>query len=404
MPKYNYIAKTLEGRTETGIMEAKSEHELAKILRQEGCILIKADLEGAPKKSFSISIPFLGLVSLIDKIMFARNLRVMVTAGVSLPRALNILANQTKSRKFQKTLLQVKEEIIQGKSFSETLEKYPNIFSELFCSMLKVGEETGTMEDVLKVLIDQIEREHEIKSKIKGAMVYPAVIILAMIGIGILMLIIVVPKLAAVFSELNVELPLTTRAVIAFGNFLAKFWYLLPLGILVFIVFLRTALKTKTGKIVFSTILLKIPIISPIIKKTNSAHTLRTLSSLIKAGVPIVRSLEIVAGSLGNVYYKKAMQDSAKTVREGGKLAGVLKRYDNIYPSLVFQMVEVGEETGETSDILRKLAEFYEEEVANTTKNLSAIIEPVLMIIIGAAVGFFAISMIQPIYSMMGTL
>ena len=405
MPKYNYIAKTLKGRTETGTMEAKNEHELAAILHREGCILIKTNLEGKGlKKGFSISIPIIGWIPLNEKIMFTRNLRVMVSAGVSLPRALNILAVQSKNKKFKNAIFKVKEEIIQGRSFSETLEKYPDIFSELFCSMIKVGEETGTMEDVLKVLTSQMEKEYQIKSKIKGAMIYPAVIILAMIGIGITMLIMVVPKLASVFSELNVELPLTTRMVIYIGNFLAKFWYTVPFMILVVVVLLRLLPKTKSGKLVFDTLVLKLPIISPIIKKTYSAHTVRTLSSLIIAGVPIVRSLEIVSNSLENLYYKKAITQAVKQVRKGGKLAEALKGREDIYPNLVFQMLEVGEETGETADILKKLAEFYEEEVGNATKNLSAVIEPVLMLIIGAAVGFFAISMIQPIYSMMGTL
>ena len=405
MSRYNYIAKTLQGESRSGTLEAKDEHELARILRKEGSILIKAASEKEKhKKKFLITVPFLSRVSLTEKIMFARNLRVMIAAGVALPRTLKILADQTKNKKFRKTLLKIREEIVKGKTFSESLGKYPSIFSELFVSMVKVGEETGTLEEVLKVLTQQMEKEHEIKSSIKGAMIYPAVIIFAMVCIGVLMLIIVIPKLAAVFSELGVELPLTTKIVIAIGTFLSKFWFLLPIGILVFLFLLRVILKTKTGKLVFDTFVLKIPVISSIIKKTNSAHTVRTLSSLIAAGVPIVRSLEIVSGTLDNIHYRKAMSEAAERVKKGAKLAEILKRYENIYPTLVIQMIEVGEETGKTSDVLEKLAEFFEEEVANATKNLSAVIEPVLMLIVGAVVGFFAISMIQPIYSMVGTL
>ena len=405
MSRYNYIAKTLQGKSCSGTLEAKDEHELARILRKEGSILIKATSEEEEhKKKFLITVSFLGRVSLTEKIMFTRNLRVMIAAGVALPRTLRILADQAKNKKFRKTLLKIREEIVKGRAFSESLDKYPSIFSELFVSMVKVGEETGTLEEVLRILTQQMEKEHEIKSSIKGAMIYPAVIIFAMVCIGVLMLIMVIPKLAAVFSELEVELPLTTKIVIATGTFLSKFWFLLPVGILVFLFLLRVILKTKTGKLVFDTFVLKIPIIAPIIKKTNSAHTVRTLSSLIAAGVPIVRSLEIVSGTLGNVHYKKAISEVAEEVKKGAKLAGVLKRYENIYPTLVIQMIEVGEETGKTSDVLEKLAEFFEEEVANTTKNLSAVIEPVLMLIVGAVVGFFAISMIQPIYSMVGAL
>jgi len=403
MPKYNYIGKTLQGEPRSGALEAKNEHQLARILRREGCILISAE-SGELKKEkrkFTISIPFLGRISLTEKIMFIRNLGVMVAAGVPLPRGLEILAKQSKNKKLKKILLDVKEEVIKGKTFSDALEKYSNVFSELFVSMVKVGEETGTMEDVLKVVVRQMEKEHKIKSKIKGAMVYPTVILFAMVCIGILMLILVVPKLSQVFTEMGVELPMTTKLVIVFGDFLAKFWYTLPL-IAIFLIFsFRMILKTKTGKLVFDTFILKIPIFSPIIKKTNSAHTVRTLSSLIASGVPIVRSLEIVSNSLSNVNYKKAMSQAAESVRKGGKLAEILKEHENIYPSLIIQMIEVGEETGETANILEKLADFFEEEVSNATQNLSAVVEPVLMLIIGAAVGFFAISMVQPIYSML---
>jgi len=405
MPRYSYIAKTLKGEPKSGVLEAENEHELARILRKEGCILISAISEETAKiKKFTIQIPFLQRVSLVDKIMFTRNLRVMIAAGVSFPRALKILSDQSRNKKFKGILLKIREEIIRGKSFSDTLSRYPNIFSELFSNMVKVGEETGTLENVLNVLTQQMEKEHEIKSKIQGAMIYPAVIILAMLGIGIVMLIMVVPKLASIFSELNVELPLTTRIVIFVGNFLAKFWYTVPFGVLAVVILLKVVPKTKLGKLVFDTLVLKIPIIGPIIKKTYSARTIRTLSSLIAAGVPIVRSLEIVSGSLGNIYYKKAISEAAEGVRKGAKLSEVLKKYEDIYSNLVIQMIEIGEETGETSTILQKLAEFYEEEVANATKNLSAIIEPILMLIVGAIVGFFAVSMIQPMYSMLQTL
>lgn len=405
MPRYFYIAKTLEGEPRSGTMEAKNEHELAKILREEGCLLIRTESgETIVKKKFTILISIFGRVSLTEKIMFTRNLRVMIAAGVPLPRALEILANQSKSNKFRKAILGIQEKIIRGQAFSAALTKYPNIFSELFVNMVKVGEESGTLEDVLKVVTQQMEKEHEIKTKITGAMVYPAVIILAMIVIGTIMLIVVIPKLAQVFAEFGTDLPFTTRMVIAVGTFLGKFWYLLPFGILALVILLRIVLKTKPGRLTFDTIVLKIPIIAPIIKKTNSAQTVRTLSSLITAGVPIVRSLEIVSNTLNNIYYKKAIFETAERVRKGAKLAEVLKDYQKLYPNLVIQMIAVGEETGETSDILEKLAGFFEEEVANATKNLSAVIEPVLMLIIGAAVGFFAVSIIQPIYSMLGAI
>ncbi|MFH1308495.1 MAG: type II secretion system F family protein [Patescibacteria group bacterium] len=406
MPHYIYNAKSLNGELKKGNMEAKDEHELAKILREQGYLLISADAQGekSKKKKFSFSIPILNRTSLVDKVMFTRNLQVMIKAGVTLTKALNILSLQTNKEYFSKVILDVRSRIIKGESLSDSLKKHSDVFSDLFSSMIKVGEESGTLEKVLGNLTHQMEREYELKSKIKGAMMYPAVIIFAMLCVGILMLVLVVPKLAQTFDELGVELPLTTKLVVSIGSFLASFWYLIPL-VFIFLLFgLRILAKTKNGKLVIDTLILKIPIISSIIRKSNSGYTVRILSSLIDSGVPIVRSLKLVAGSLNNVHYKRAMMDSAEQVQKGSKLADVLKKYDNIYPILVIQMIEVGEETGETSNILKKLADFFEEEVSNATKNLSSIIEPVLMLIIGAAVGFFAVSMIQPIYSMMGSI
>ena len=405
MPKYFYTAKSLEGEERTGIAEAKSERELARTLRKSGLILIRAELEEkAKKRKLEISLPFFGGVSLTEKMMFTRNLQVMISAGLPLPRALTTLANQAKNKSFKKALLDIGEEIAKGRSFSESLAKYPNIFPELFQSMVKVGEEAGTLEEVLKILTAQMEREHDLKSKVKGAMIYPSVIILVMIAVGILMLVMVVPKLAETFTELGIELPITTRIVIGFSTFLSQKWYLVIPSLFGLIFLFFQIMKTKVGKRIIDNFSLKFPIISPIVKKTNSASTVRTLSSLISAGVPIVRSLEITSGTLGNIYYKIAMAEATEKVRKGGKLSDALKPYEDIYSPIVIQMIAIGEETGETSNILAKLADFFEGEVANATKNLTAVIEPVLMLIIGAAVGFFAISMIQPMYSMLGAL
>jgi len=406
VPSYFYTAKSLKGESKTGTIEAKDEHQLARILREQGFVLISANLEGEKNKKriFEISLSFLRRVSLTEKLIFTRNLQVMISAGLSLPRTLKTLALQTKSEKFKRALLNIMEEVNKGNSFSDSLAKYPDIFSELFISMIKIGEESGTLEKVLKTLSHQLETENELKSKIKGAMIYPAVIISAMIGIGILMLIIVVPKLAETFKDFNIELPLTTKITVFIGTFLAQRWYLVFLMIIVFAFLLRIIIKTKEGKKFIDSLTLKIPIISNFIKKTNSAFTVRTLGSLIAAGVPLVRSLEITAGTLGNSYFKKAILDAVEEVRKGQKLSVVLEPYQNLYSPIVIQMIAVGEETGETSGILMKLADFFDEEISNATKNLASVIEPVLMIVIGAAVGFFAISMIQPMYSMLGAI
>ncbi len=406
MPRYSYIAKSLEGEEMSGTAETKDTRQLARTLKNQGFILIKAfpEKEKSKKERLDISIPFLSGVSLTEKLMFTRNLQVMISSGLPLPRTLQTLADQTKSAKFKKAIFEIREKIIKGNSFSSSLADHPDIFSELFQNMIKAGEEAGNLDEVLKILSQQIEREHELKTKIKGALVYPAVIILTMAGIGILMLVMVIPKIAETFEELGIELPLTTRAVIGFGTFLAEKWYLAILIIIGLFFLFWLILRTKKGKEKIDSLLLKLPIISPLIKKTNSAYTVRTLSSLISAGVPIVRSLEIVSGVLGNIHYKTAISQAAKRVRKGEKLSKAFEDYKNIYPIVVLQMIKVGEETGETSSILAKLATFFEEEVGNATRNLASVIEPILMLIIGVVIGFFAISMIQPMYSMLGAI
>lgn len=396
----------MSGEEKTGILEAKDAHQLAQSLRQEGLVLVRADIEKKEEKKskFEISLPFLNKVSLTEKLMFSRNLQVMIASGLPLPRTLKTLVSQAKNKKFKAALTDIQEEINKGKNFSDSLSKYPDIFSELFRNMIKIGEETGTMEDVLKVLIQQMEGEHELKSKVAGAMVYPAVIICVMILIGILMLVMVVPKLAETFKDLGVELPITTRIVIGTAGLLTKRWYLFIAFLISIFLLFSQGKKIKSFKKIIDKVSLKIPVISVIIKKTNAAYTARNLGALIAAGVPLPRSLEITAGTMGNVFYQKAIIESAEKVRKGQKLSEALSIYQDIYPQVVIQMIAVGEETGETSAILSKLAIFFEEEVSNAAKNLTSVIEPLLMAVVGAVIGFFAISMMQPMYSMLGAI
>lgn len=402
MPKYFYKAISGKGGEENGVLEANDVYQLSQILRDKGLILVKAESE-RKKKKFEISLPG-GDVPLTEKMFFTRNLRVMVTSGLPLPRSLSILSEQAKSKKFKKALSEINQEIQKGKTFSESLAKYPTIFSEFYQSMVRVGEESGTLEQVLRILTLHMERENELRSKIKGAMIYPAVIVVVMLAVGVLMMTNVVPQLAQIFKDFNIQLPLTTRIIISLTDFLTQKWYLAIAAVLVLMTLFILTIRSKKGKEIIDNITLRLPIFSTLIIKINAAYTLRTLSSLIRAGIPIVRSIEITAGTLGNVRYKNAMQVSAEKVRKGEKFSEALKPYQKIYPTIVFQMITVGEETGQTSDILSKLADFYEEEVSNATRNLSALIEPVLLVIIGVVVGFFAVSMIQPLYSMLGAI
>ena len=407
MAKYSYTAVAENGNPHSGTAEAKDEHSLAKILRAKGYVLVSAIPEDEKNKKRNIDIlamfGFHGVPS-PEKIMFCRNIRIMINAGIALPKGLQILSEQTKNKRFSNVLAEVKNDISRGNSFSKALSKYPDIFSELFCNMIKAGEETGTLENIFRNLSNQMEKEHELKSRIKGAMMYPAVILTAMVGIGILMLIVVVPTLSNTFDDMGIELPIATKIIIHLGDFMAEQWYVVILIFAFLVLALKNLLKKGSRGKVISYLILNMPIVGPIAKKTSATLVARTLSSLMASGIPVVRSLKMISNTMSNFYFRSALIDCSKKVEKGEKLSKALAPYENIFSSLIIQMIAVGEETGMTPETLSKMADFLEEEVANITENLSTIIEPVLMIFIGAAVGFFAISIIQPMYSMMSGL
>ncbi len=408
MPTYLYIAKTKKGENKAGTLEAINKHELAAILREQDLVLISAETTAQKEKAghFDLKdfLQRIGRISLVEKMIFSRHLSIMIKAGLSLNQALRVLAEQTKNPKFKKIIGRVEEDLRRGQPLSDCLAKEPKVFNELYISMVRIGETSGNLDKVLKILAEQMRKDHELISRVRGAMMYPAVIITAMIGIGILMMIMVVPKLTEVFTEFNMELPLSTQIVIGLSNFLKNHLFLGLMSFIGSIILLRFGLRNKKFKRVLDKIYLHLPILGNLVQKTNSARFARSLSSLMESGLAIVKALQIVAGTLGNVHFKEALINSAEQVQRGKELSQALINYKNLYPPMVVQMIQVGEQTGSLSDILKNLADFYEEEIDNTTKNLSSIIEPVIMVVIGAAVGFFAISMIQPMYSMMGGL
>jgi len=408
MPTYLYTAKTKKGETKTGTSEATDPHQLANLLRRQGLVLISAEKTALEEKAgrFNLNnlLQKIGRISLVEKMVFSRHLSIMIKAGLSLNQALRALAEQTKNQRFKKIIGRVEEDLRHGQPFSDCLAKEPKVFNELFVSMVRVGETSGNLDKVLKLLAEQMRKDHALISRVRGAMMYPAVVITAMIGIGVLMMIMVVPKLTEVFTEFDMELPLSTQMIIGLSNFLENHLLLGFIILIGLIVLLRFGLKNKKVKRVLDKIYLHLPILGNLVQKVNSARFARTLSSLVDSGVAIVNALEIVAGTLGNIHFKEALINSSEQVQKGKELSQALSSYKNLYPPMVVQMIQVGEQTGSLSDILKNLADFYEEEIDNTTKNLSSIIEPIIMIVIGAAVGFFAVSMIQPMYSMMGGL
>ncbi|GBE16500.1 type II secretion system protein F [bacterium BMS3Abin15] len=403
MPKFIYTAKSYSGETKGGEMIAKDEKSLAHQLKADGFLVtsIKRIKEETSTGSNIKLLDFFNKVPLKEKMMFARNLSVMIAAGVTINRAIDNLSFQTKNKKFKKVLASINEELKSGKALSDGLAKHPGTFSNLFVSMVRVGEVSGNLEEILKIVATQLEKEHELSSKVKGAMVYPAVILVAMIGVAILMLTYILPKITGVFEDMEVTLPGTTLFIMSMSDFLKNHSVLVIIAFVFLAVFLRVFSRTEIGRKTFGILMINIPVIKNLVIKINCARFSRIYSSLLKSGVSVVDSLKIVSDTLSNYYYKKKINEGIEKVQKGIPMSKILSENTSIFPPLVSQMVEVGEETGKTEAVLLKLAEFYEDEVDQITKNLSSIIEPILMLIIGGAVGFFAVAMLQPMYSVL---
>ena len=342
---------------------------------------------------------FINRVSDDEIVMVTRNLSAMLRAGLSLSRALSVTERQSTNPKLKKTVKQLREEVRKGKQFHESLAKSPKIFSKLYVAMVKAGEESGGLSDALDTIGVQMERSSNLKKKIKGAMIYPAIVICIMIIIGILMMIYVVPTLSATFKELEIELPVSTQIVITTSDFLAEHTVIAIALIIIAVGGFISLLRTRYGQRAFEWVILRVPVIGPMVKETNSAHTARTLSSLLKAGVDVVNALSITEEVVQNSYYKAVVRRAAVMVEKGKPLSETFIENEKLYPVLVGEMIAVGEETGKISEMLVEMADFYESEVERKTKDLSTIIEPLLMVVIGAGVGFFALAMISPIYS-----
>ncbi len=411
--EFEYKAVSKDGQKVSGARESASQTALARELRDEGLFLVSArDRSGLVRTGaagrgenffikLSTSFDFLiKHVSLQEKVVFSRHLGLMIKAGFSLNKALETLTRQTTNKYFASVLKNLNDQVAAGKSFYDAASDYKNVFSPVFISMIQVGESAGKLEETLNLATRHLRREYALRRKIRGALAYPAVVISAMIAVGALMIIFVLPQLATTFSELNIELPLSTKIIFGLSDFIVKFWYLvLALLIAAVYVFYFFTKKTELGRKTVDVMFLKLPIFSDLTKKLNSARLARTLSSLLSGGVPLIEALKITAATLNNFFYRKAVLAAIPEVEKGHTLSSVLARYPHLFPPVVTEMAAVGEETGSLTVILKELARFFENEVSISTKSLSSIVEPIIMIVIGIAVGIFALSIIQPIYS-----
>ncbi|KKS28704.1 MAG: Type II secretion system protein [Parcubacteria group bacterium GW2011_GWA2_43_11] len=400
MPLYLYKAlRKGESEPYEAKLEAKDRFKVYDVVRKDNAqiLTIKEIKEHASLFEFNLLSFFLRIKE-NDKIMLTRNLGAMLKAGLALSRALSVLERQTKKPKLKEVLQGVSNSIQQGSSLSGAMEKYPKVFSNLVVSMVASGEEAGTLAESLLTISEQLDRVYSLKKKVRGAMIYPSVIVFVLGTVGTLMMIFIVPTLTETFKSMEVELPMSTRVVIFLSDFLVAHTLLALLSLVGLVAFFMAAMRTSYGKRTFETIFLHIPVLGTIMKETNSARTGRTLSSLLSSGVNMLTSIEITRNVLQNSYYKDVLLAAQTEVEKGQALAKVFIEAEKIYPPLVGELIAVGEETGSLPDMLHQIATFYENEVDQKTKNMSTIIEPFLMLIVGAAVGFFAVSMISPIY------
>ncbi len=333
-----------------------------------------------------------------------KNLATMIEAGVSVARGLQILLKQTKNPKLIMIFRSVSDDIQKGTPLSAALEKFGKDFPPVMTAMIRAGEESGSLVDSLNVVGGQMEKTYNLRKKIRGAMIYPAVVFCVLIIVGVLMMLFVVPGLASTFKEANLELPPLTAAIIAISEFI-QFHGILSLLILVavvtaFIMFKRTPTGTKSVDWLST----HIPVFGGLVKEYNAAIITRTLASLIAAGVDIVRAITITRDVSENSFYKSSLKDAEENIQKGVPLSKTFIEHPELYPIMVGDMMEVGEETGRLSDMLKKIATFYESEVDNATADLSKLLEPMLMVVIAAFIGLFAYAMITPMYSILNTI
>jgi len=399
MTLYKYKAKDKEGKIYERAIEVVNRFDIYNIIREEGGSVVSIK----EVKSFAPLATLLGMFGNIkthQKITFAKNLGLMINAGLPVTRALSVMARQSKSKPYKKLLSDLEIDVSHGQTLSESLKKWPKAFSPLFVSMIKAGEESGNVSGSLGIVASQMEKSYLLAKKVRGALIYPAVIISVMIVLAILLLFFMVPTLTATFEGLGVVLPLSTRILIYLSNFLVEHTILVLSGLVFIVASTVLFFRSRVGRNITDIVTLHLPVIGEMVKEFGSARTARTLSSLISAGVEIVVALDVTIDVLQNHLYKDALKQVRVAIEKGEPMSAVFVRHEHLYPLFVGEMITVGEETGKISEMLLSVATYYEEAIDQKTKDLSTIIEPVLMIIIGIGVGVFAISMLAPTYSL----
>jgi len=386
---------------EMRIIEAPSRFVVYETVQREGSVVVHIQ-----EASMNFTLPTwihatIGSgVKRAEVMRIASNLSAMLSAGLTLSRALSIIERQSSNKRLQRIVVGMSDAIRKGSSFHEALSTYPRVFSGLFVSMVRAGEESGSLADALAVVALQLGRAEELTKKVRGAMIYPVIVLIAIVIIAVLMLIFVVPTLTATFTSLGVAIPLSTQIIVALSNFMSAHVVFVCIGLVAFFMGLTAFIRSRTGSALVIRAALYLPVIGELVRETYSARTARTLSSLLSAGVPILRALDITKDTVRAEAFAAVIAEAGDRVKKGDPLSSAFAEHSKLYPVMMGDMLAVGEETGKVAQMLKQIAEFYETDVAERTKDLSTILEPVLMLFIGTVVGIFAISIIGPIYSL----
>lgn len=399
--KFSVRVRTSDGQEETRIIEAENRVAVYGIVEQDGAAALDIEeVKGGISFEKLSKIKFGTGVKVEERITFTKNLSAMLTAGLTLSRALSVIERQSRNKHFKEVITSLEEQVKAGAAFYEALSQHPKVFSRLFIAMTKAGEESGKLADTLRVVGKQMEASHNLTKKIKGAMIYPSIILFAIVVIAVLMLMFVVPTLSSTFVSLGVELPAATRLIVGISDFMAQN-VILVLGMLALLgVGAAAFFRSKRGGQLTIRAARRIPVIGMLVRETYSARAARTLSSLLSSGVEMLTAIAIAAEVVGENIFGAILTEAEELVRKGEPLSVAFANHQDLYPIFVSEMILVGEETGKVADMLGQVATYYETDVEERTKDLSTIIEPILMLFIGGAVGVFALAMIAPIYSL----
>lgn len=397
MKRFNYKAKDRAGRIVKGEVEASDVNAAAKLVRGKGLFVISLSSKIIPV--FSSLIRRKERVTSGDIATFTRQLSTMINAGLPITEALLILRSQSK-KTMQTVVAQLLADVEAGDSFSAALGKHPHVFSRTYIALVKSGEVGGVLDSVLLRLADNLEKQQEFNSKVKGALVYPVIIVVGIVVVVIIMMVFVIPKLLSLYSDMDVELPLPTQILISTSDFFNKYWFILLaiLGIVFYI--LRLYKATPEGRRKIDEMIFKIPIYGPLQRQVILTNLTRTLSMMIGSGVSILEALHITSEVVGNTLISEALIDSANQVEKGFPVAFAFSKHPEAFPFILSQMMAVGEETGKMDDILSKISRIFEVESDEKVKGLTSAIEPIVMVILGLGVGFLVVAVILPIYNL----